>query len=124
MVDDSNTYDGTFTSPTVLEDSNTHDSVTHSLVIPSVSDQYVITDATSYASVRNYSTQYPADMSSTTVPNTHTIMAATPLIKFLAPAPSSAPATGQIKIKDPHGPYKGPQFKINLESLDSRVAAA
>ena len=82
MVDDSNTYDGTFTSPTVLEDSNTHDSVTHSLVVPPVSNQYVITDATSYASVRNYSTQYPADMSSTTVPNTHTISTQTTKIEL------------------------------------------
>ena len=44
MVDDSNTYDSTFTSPTVLEDSSTYDSATHALVVPSASDQYVITD--------------------------------------------------------------------------------
>ena len=49
MVDDSNTYDGTFTSLlTVLEDSSTYDSATHALVVPSASDQYVITDPTSY----------------------------------------------------------------------------
>ena len=50
MVDDSNTYDGTFTSPIVLEDSSTYGtSVTHSLVVPFVSDQYVITEPTSYS---------------------------------------------------------------------------
>ena len=54
MVDDSNTYDGTFTSPTVLEDSSTYDSATHALVVPSASDQYVVTDPTSYDRVRNY----------------------------------------------------------------------
>ena len=48
MVDDSNTYDGTFTSPTVLEDSSTYDSATHALVVPSASDQYVVTDPTRY----------------------------------------------------------------------------
>ena len=71
MVDDSNPYDGTFTSPTVLEDSSTYDSATHVLVVPSASDQYVITDPTSYDRVRNcilpYSIQYPTDMSNTTV---------------------------------------------------------
>ena len=75
VAHDSNTH-GAVTSPTVLEDSNTHNSVTHSLVvIPSVSDQDVITDPTSYASIRNYSTQYPSDMSSTTTTifNTHTV---------------------------------------------------
>ena len=66
MVDDSNTYDGTFTSPTILEDSSTYDSATHALVVPSASDQYVITDPTSYDTrVCNYSTQYPTGMSST-----------------------------------------------------------
>ena len=62
IVDDSNTYDGTFTSSTVLEDSSTYDSATHALVVPSASDQYVITDPTSYSEydrVRNYSIQYP-----------------------------------------------------------------
>ena len=54
MVDDSNTYDGTFTSPTVLEDSSTYDSATHAQVVPSASDQYVVTDPTSYDRVRNY----------------------------------------------------------------------
>ena len=66
VAHDSNTHDGACTSPTVLEDSSsTYDRVTHSLVVPSVSDQYVITDPTLYASIRNYSTQYPIDMSST-----------------------------------------------------------
>ena len=59
MVDDSKTYGGTFTSPIVLEDSSTYDSATHALVVPSASDQYVITDSTSYDRVRNYSIQYP-----------------------------------------------------------------
>ena len=54
MVDDSNTYDGTFTSPTVLGDSSTYDSATHALVVPSASDQYVVTDPTSYDRARNY----------------------------------------------------------------------
>ena len=54
MVDDSNTYDGTFTSPTVLEDSSTYDSATHALVVPSASNQYIVTDPTSYDRVRNY----------------------------------------------------------------------
>ena len=73
MVDDSNTHDGAFPSPTVLEDSSTNDSATHSLVVPSVCDQYEITDPTSYDSIRKYSTQYPTDMSSTTGPNTYTV---------------------------------------------------
>ena len=47
-------YDGTFTSPTVLEDSSTYDSATHALVVPSASDQYVVTDPTSYGRARNY----------------------------------------------------------------------
>ena len=42
MVDDSITHDGAFTSPTVLEDSSTNDSATHSLVVASVSDQYLV----------------------------------------------------------------------------------
>ena len=54
MVDDSNTYDGTFTSPTVLEDSSTYGSATHALVVPSASDQYVVTDPTLYDRARNY----------------------------------------------------------------------
>ena len=63
MVDNSNTHDGAFTSPTVLEDSSTYDSTTHPLVVPSDSDQYVTTDPTSYASIRNYGTEYSTDMS-------------------------------------------------------------
>ena len=73
MVDISNTHDGAFTSPTVLEDSSTYDSATHSLVVPPVSDQYMMTDPTSYASISNNGTQYPTDMSSTVVPNTNTV---------------------------------------------------
>ena len=73
MAHDSNTHDGAVTSLTVLQDKNKQDNTTHSPVVPSVSSQYVITDPTSYASVRKYSTQYPTDMSSTTVPNTYTI---------------------------------------------------
>ena len=68
VAHDSNTHDGACTSPTVLEDSSTYDSATPTLVVPSVSDQYVITDPTSYDRVRNYSTQHPTGMSSTTVP--------------------------------------------------------
>ena len=56
---------------------STHNSATHSLVVPSVSNQYVITDPTLYASIRNYSTQYPTEMSSTTVPNTYTVTSTT-----------------------------------------------
>ena len=68
------THDGAFTSHTVLDDSSTYDSVTHSLVVPSVSDQHVITDPTSYTSIRNHSTQYPTDKLSITVPNTYSII--------------------------------------------------
>ena len=65
MVDDSNTYDCTFTSPTVLEDSSTYDSATHAIVVPSARDQHVIADPTSYDRVRNYSIQYPTGTSMT-----------------------------------------------------------
>ena len=109
VAHESNTHDGAVTSPTtVLEDSSTNDSATHYLVVPPVSDQYVITDPTSYASIRYYNIQYPTDMSSTTVPNTYTVMVYSPLIKIKGNAPSSALATLLIKNKDPHGPYQGP----------------
>ena len=59
VAHDSNTHDGAFTSLTVLEDSNTHNSVTHSLVVPSVSNQKMITDPTSYWSTPVFVTTVP-----------------------------------------------------------------